>query len=198
MIRGALCALAMGDVEQYQIHCRSSTSAVVTFGERRLSFTTVKPFRDSVIRGRSSPCGCNSVVCSSAAIAGATSSSFGVVGGIDASSQERSYLAMMSTHQGRDLARRSAGVLAGWTGGVSPPNRQSLRICCVTRRRCKPPIRRRGRRRASRRDASAPAANADAKRFAHAVRFKRRLVVPTISFSVSALFTAYAESSLSK
>ena len=33
-------------------------------------------------------------------------------------------------NNGFNLARRSAGVLAGWPGGFSPPNRQSLHILC--------------------------------------------------------------------
>src|SRR5258708_1137486 len=46
-------------VQQGRLHGRSSrnlsTSAVVTLGERRLRFTTRRPFRTSVTSGRSAP-----------------------------------------------------------------------------------------------------------------------------------------------
>ena len=57
-------------------------------------------------------------------------------------------------------ARRSAGVLAGWPGCVLAAEPANSQILLVTRRLREPRIRRRGRRRVSRRDASAPTANA--------------------------------------
>src|SRR4051794_34817305 len=88
MIRAThLGAVAIDDIEDYRFR-RSSTSAVVTFGERRLSRTIVSPFRESVGNCRSSLCGCNSAVCSPTAIAGAWSSSLGIFGGIGGSSQD--------------------------------------------------------------------------------------------------------------
>jgi len=57
-------------------------------------------------------------------------------------------------------AQRSAGVLAGWLGCVLAAEPPTHRVSLVTQHLRKPRIRRRGRRRASRRDASVPSANA--------------------------------------
>jgi len=61
---------------------------------------------------------------------------------------------------GAMAAQWNAGVLAGWLGRVLAAEPANPQISLVTRPLRKPPIRRRGRGRASRRDASAPAANA--------------------------------------